>query len=340
MATYSFRDDYSDGAHPDILTAITRANLHHQAPYGEDDYTETAQRLIQQKMNAPNSSVHFVASGTLANIIAIGSCLRPYEAVIAVSSGHIVVRETGAIEAAGHKIITVKPVEGKLTPEGILSTVHENSHFPHMAKPRLVYISNATEVGTIYTKTELYAIADICKEHDLLLYLDGARLGVALAAESNDVTLEDLGRLTDIFWIGGTKVGAFLGEAIIINNPALQEGFQFHIKQRGGLLAKGRILGSQFQELFRSNLFYELALHANQMAKALSAGIQEAGYHLAEDTVTNQVFAVLPRSLVARLHHSFSFHIWEKGQDEQCVVRLVTSWATELKQVEAFIRML
>ena len=340
MANHIFRDDYSDGIHTDILNAVAKASQEYQAPYGEDDYTITAKRLIQTKMNAPNSDVHFVASGTLANIIAIGSCLRSYEAVISASSGHIVARETGAIEAVGHKIITVKPIGGKLTPKSILEAVNENSHFPHMAKPRLVYISNATEVGTIYTKTELEAIADVCKSHDLILFLDGARLGVALTAEKNDITLEDLGRLTDIFWIGATKVGAILGEAIIINNPVLQEGFRFHIKQRGGLLAKGRILGSQFHELFREDLFYKLASHANQMAKALSTGIQKSGYRLAADTETNQVFAIFPDSLVATLLSAFSFHVWEKLEDGQSTIRLVTCWATELRQVEAFIKML
>lgn len=340
MACYSFLDDYSEGAHPDILTAITKANLQPQAPYGEDEFTKNARRLIKEKMNAPDSAVHLVPTGTLANIIAIGSCLRPHEAVIAPNSGHIALREVGAIEATGHKIISVEPVQGKLTPEGIVKAVGENSLYPHMAVPRLVYVSNATELGTIYTRAELHAIADVCKRHDLLLFLDGARLGVALAAEKNDLTLEDMGRLTDIFWIGGTKVGALLGEAIVINNPALQKAFIYHIKQRGGLLSKSRVLGLQFEELFRANLFSELASHANQMAQALSTSIQEAGYNLTEDTATNQVFAIFPDSLVAKLKDTFSFHVWEKRKDGQSIVRLVTSWATEPKQVEAFIRML
>lgn len=337
---HSFLDDYSEGAHPDILRAIAKANLQPQAPYGEDEFTQNARRLIKKRMNAPESTIHLVPTGTLANIIVIGSCLRPHEAVIAPSSGHIALREVGAIEATGHKIISVTAVQGKLTPEGIAKAVVDNMLYPHMAVPRLVYISNATELGTIYTRAELHAIADICKKNKLLLFLDGARLGAALTAEKNDLTLEDLGQLTDIFWIGGTKVGALLGEAIVINNPALQEAFIYHIKQRGGLLSKSRVLGLQFEELFRANLFSELALHANQMAQALSTNIREAGYHLAEDTATNQVFAVFPDSLVSKLEDKFSFHVWEKLNDGQSVVRLVTSWATKPEQVEAFTRML
>ncbi|KAL2880822.1 hypothetical protein SGCOL_003849 [Colletotrichum sp. CLE4] len=238
MAFYSFRDDYSDGALPEILAALTSGNANIQTSYGEDDHTENARNLIKEKMKTPDADVHFVVSGTLANIVAIGSCLRPHKAVIAVSSGHVVVCETGAIEALGHKIITVPPVEGKLTVAGIKQALRDNSHYPHMAKPRLVYISNATEVGTLYTKAELSEIAEVCKQHKFILYLDGARLGAALSSEENDLTLEEIGRLTDIFWIGGTKVGALLGEAIVINNPVLQEDFRFHLKQRGGLLAK------------------------------------------------------------------------------------------------------
>ncbi|KAH8748100.1 threonine aldolase [Diaporthe sp. PMI_573] len=337
---YDFRDDYSDGAHSDVLEAIAAANSDSQVPYGEDAYTEAARALIQQKMNATDAAVHLVASGTLANILVIGSCLRPHEAVISVASGHIVVRETGAIEAIGHKIITVPPVNGKLTPDTIVQALHDNAHYPHMAKPRLVYISNATEVGTFYTKTELCTISALCKEHDLLLFVDGARLGAALSAEGNDVTLEDLGQLTDLFWIGGTKVGALLGEAIIINNPTLKEDFRFHIKQRGALLAKGRILGSQFQALFRSNLFFDLARHANSMAKLLSIGITQAGYALADATETNQVFAVLPDALVARIRGKCSFYVWQTLGNGQSVIRLVTSWGTQQQHVDAFIKML
>ncbi|KAJ5633285.1 hypothetical protein N7490_009624 [Penicillium lividum] len=336
MIPISFQDDYSEGAHPSILRALLDTNTPQQKPYGNDDFSEAAKSCIREKVKSPTAAIHFVASGTLANIICIGSCLRPHEAVIAATSGHISVRETGAIEAIGHKIITVSPSNGKLTPEIIKKTLDQNAHFPHMAKPRLVYISNATETGTIYTKAELSAISELCKERKLLLLLDGARLGAALAAVKNDLTLADLARLTDIFWIGGTKMGALLGEAIVINNPLLAEDFAFHVKQRGGLLAKGRALGVQFLELFSSDLFFELACHANKMAQLLSSAVIEAGFELSAQTETNQVFAILPNVLILKLQDDFEFHIWEKSDDDHAVIRLVTSWATSESQVIAF----
>ncbi|EEU48237.1 uncharacterized protein NECHADRAFT_75610 [Fusarium vanettenii 77-13-4] len=226
-------------------------------------------------------------------------------------------------EAIGHKIITVPSLDGKVTPESISNALANNAHYPHMAKPRLVYVSNATEMGTLYTKAELSAISDLCKQRGLLLYLDGARLGAALSAPKNDLTLPDLVQLTDIFWIGGTKVGMLLGEAIIISNPLLAEDFSFHVKQRGGLLAKGRTLGVQFLEMFSTNLFFDLAQHTNEMAQLLSSRIQDAGYKLAAETETNQVFAILPNSLLSTLQEQFQFYIWEKMDDEHTMVRLV-----------------
>ena len=257
--------------------------------------------------------------------------------MIAVASGHIVVRETGAIEATGHKIITVPPIDGKLTPDSIVSALDANAHYPHMAKPRLVYLSNATEVGTLYTKSELQEISKLCKERDLLLLLDGARLGAALSADKNDATLEDIADLTDIFWIGGTKVGALLGEAIVIPNPKLRDDFNFHIKQRGGLLAKGRILGQQFRELFRDGLYFDLARHSNNTANQLSDGIAKAGYNFVAETETNQLFPILPNDLIAHLKDRFDFYIWEPHDAVNSVVRLVTSWATDVEQVNEFV---
>ncbi|KAI8691885.1 Beta-elim-lyase domain-containing protein [Fusarium sp. Ph1] len=336
MTQTSFLDDYSEGAHPRILQRLLETNLSQQKAYGDDQYCNMARDCLREKLGDSTLAVHFVAGGTLANIIAIGSCLRPHEAVIAASTGHITVRETGAIEAIGHKIIAVPFLDGKLTPESISNAMANNAHFPHMAKPRLVYISNATEMGTLYTKAELSAISDLCKQRGLLLYLDGARLGAALSATKNDLTLPDLVRLTDIFWIGGTKVGMLLGEAIVISNPLLAEDFSFHVKQRGGLLAKGRTLGVQFLEMFSTNLFFDLARHTNEMAQLLSSRIQEAGNKLAAETETNQVFAILPDSLVSSLQEEFQFYVWEKVDDERTMIRLVTSWATTKEQVEAF----
>ena len=337
MTKYSFLDDYSEGAHPYILKALSDTNLAQQTAYGDDTYSQEARDMLRQHMGESNPDIWFVASGTLANILAISSALRSHEAVVAAATGHIVVRETGAIEATGHKIINVPPVHGKLTPESITTALSANAHFPHMAKPRLVYISNATEVGTLYTKSELQAISKLCKERDLLLLLDGARLGAALSADKNDLTLKDIADLTDIFWMGGTKVGALLGEAIVIPNPKLREEFNFHIKQRGGLLAKGRILGLQFRELFRDRLYFDLARHSNNMASRLSDGIAKAGYSFVAETETNQLFPILPNDLIDHLKRRFDFYIWEPYDDSSSVTRLVTSWATEQERVDEFV---
>jgi len=335
----SFLDDYSEGAHPDILRALADTNLVQQPAYGADAYSiDAASRIRAQLGGAFQGAIHFVASGTMANIVAISSCLRPHEAVIAVDSGHIVVREAGAIEATGHKLIVVPAVNGKLTPEHIEAALAVNSHFPHMAKPRLLYLSNATETGTVYTLAELRRISALAKQRGLLLFLDGARLAAALASNNNDTTLADIASLVDLFWIGGTKVGALLGEAIVVCNRALSEDFAFHLKQRGGMLAKGRLLGLQFQALFGEGmLFSALARHANSMAGKLAGGIASLGYELAAETQTNQVFPILPNSVIAELQQDFCFYVWEPVEGERSVVRLVTSWATEEVQVNSFL---
>lgn len=336
---HSFLDDYSEGAHPDILRALTVSNLVQQAPYGADRHSDDAANRIKAQLGEGfQGAIHFVASGTLANIVSIASCLRPHEAVIAVASGHIVVREAGAIEATGHKLITVPAVNGKLTPEAIEAALASNAHFPHMAKPRLIYLSNATETGTVYTLSELRAIAALARQRGLLLFLDGARLAAALASARNDASLADIATLVDLFWVGGTKVGALLGEAIVVCNPALGEDFAFHVKQRGAMLAKGRLLGIQFQALFGDEpLFSSLARHANAMAAKLSSGIVSCGHGLAADTETNQVFAILPNAAVSSLQPHFAFYVWGPAQGDRVVIRLVTSWATEEHQVDAFL---
>ncbi|WP_346837059.1 aminotransferase class I/II-fold pyridoxal phosphate-dependent enzyme [Microbulbifer sp. SAOS-129_SWC] len=338
MSQYSFLDDYSEGCHPDILAALADTNLVQQTAYGNDDYSERARALIREQLGRRDTPVYFVSGGTLANIIITASALRPHEAIIAASTGHIVGRETGAIEAAGHKIITVATADGKLTPEDIRSALANNAHYPHMAKPRLVYISNATELGTVYTRAELRALAESCRANDLLLMLDGARLGVALTTEASDLTLAEIADLTDIFWIGGTKAGALIGEAIVIPNAQLAHEFDFHIKQRGALLAKGRLLGLQFATLFSGQLFFALSAHANAMAQKISRAITASGYALASPTQSNMIFPILPDALLEKLHQDYEFHLWSKADDEHAVIRLVTSWATDEEQVNAFIR--
>ncbi len=336
MEKYSFLDDYSEGCQANILEAMQSTNMAQQSAYGNDDYSNLARRLIRKHLDG-DFPIYFVAGGTLANIIIMSSTLKSHEAVIAADSGHIVVRETGAIEATGHKIITVPSDDGKLTPESIEHTLADNAHFPHMAKPRLVYISNATETGTVYAKSELSALSVICKSNDLLLLLDGARLGAALTANISDLTLKDIAELTDIFWIGGTKAGALIGEAIVITNPKLAIEFDFHIKQRGALLAKGRLLGLQFTELFKDDLFFKNSRHANLMAQKLSAGLIKNGHRLIAETQSNQIFAIMPNDLLAKLNKRFSFYVWRKYNETDSVIRLVTSWATDENKVSEFI---
>ncbi|PMN68345.1 threonine aldolase family protein [Enterovibrio norvegicus] len=337
MNKYSFLDDYSEGCHPNILKALASTNMVQQTAYGNDEYSEQAKTQIREHFDKPDIPIYFVGGGTLANIIIIASALRPHEAIISADIGHIVVRETGAIEATGHKIITVPPVDGKVTPENIEIALANNAHYPHMAKPRLVYISNATEVGTVYTKSELQALSKLCKKNELLLLVDGARLGAALTADINDLSLNDMAEFADIFWIGGTKVGALMGEAIVIPNKKLAEDLSFHIKQRGALLAKGRLLGLQFSELFKDDLFFELSKHANLMANKLSVAISDCGYTLSAQTESNQVFPILPNNVIDKLQKKFDFYIWKKHDDQHSVLRLCTSWATDEAQIDDFI---
>ncbi|OHF02931.1 beta-eliminating lyase [Colletotrichum orchidophilum] len=334
---YSFLDDYSEGAHPALLKAILAGNTSQEAGYGGDSYCDLARQRIRRHLGRNDVGIFFVPSGTSANAISIAACLRPHEAAIAASSGHIVTRETGAVEASGHKIINVAPVNGKLTPQSIQRAVDENWHFPHMAKPRLVYISNATEIGTIYKRDELAAIKQVCEQNQLILFLDGARIGTALASTSNDMTLRDILELTDIFWIGGTKNGALLGEAVVVKDARLATEFEFYVKQHGSLLAKSRIMGTQFAELFREDLYFDLARLANFCAETLSSGIAAAGFSVHAVTETNQVFAVLPMSLIQVLQEHFIFYVWEKRGDDEAVVRLLTTWATEATEVEKFV---
>lgn len=337
---YSFLDDYSEGCHQDILAALSKTNLDQNTAYGDDPHTLNARLLLQQAMGNKQLPVFFVAGGTLANIIIMSGSLRSHEAVIAAHTGHIVVRETGAIEATGHKIISVPTSDGKLTPELIEATLASNAHFPHMARPKLVYISNASELGTVYTKQELTNLSICCKSNKLLLMLDGARLGAALTAPKNDLSLGDIAELTDIFWIGGTKAGALIGEAIVIPNAQLADDFAFHIKQRGALLAKGRLLGIQFETLFSDDLFFKLTSSANTQAQQLSAAFVESGHELAATTESNQIFPILPNTLIETLKERFEFYVWEPASDTHSVVRLVTSWATDPRKIDEFIQVL
>ena len=333
---YSFKNDYSEGAHKSILEAFLETNMIQETGYGEDSFTEKAKELIKEKLQNKEASIHLLSGGTQTNLIAISAFLRPHEAVISANTGHILVHETGAIEATGHKIISVPSKDGKLVSEDIVNVLESHTD-EHMVRPKLVYISNSTEIGTVYTKEELENLYNCCRENRLILFVDGARLGSALCAEGNELTLEDMGRFSDAFYIGGTKNGALFGEALVIINESLKEDFRFHIKQKGGLLAKGRALGLQFFKLFENDLYFDLAKHANQMSKILSDGIRELGYKFLIDSNSNQVFPILPNEIIKKLEKNYAFYIWEKFDEENSVIRLVTSWATPKEEVEVFV---
>lgn len=338
MKKYSFKNDYSEGAHPAILQRLMETNLQQTIGYGEDEFCDEARAWIKTYLQK-DSAIHFVSGGTQANLIVISSILKPHESVIAVESGHIAVHETGAIEATGHKVNTVPTIDGKMTIDEIQNVLNLHTD-EHMVKPKMVYISNSTEVGSVYTKAELTAIYDFCQANQLYLFVDGARLGSALTSSKSDLTLEDFANLTDVFYIGGTKNGALIGEAIIINTPQLNEDFRYHIKQKGGMLAKGRLIGIQFAEMFKNDLFFEMGKHANAMAKKLAEGIAAKGYDFLTVPSSNQIFPILPHQEIERLHEKFEFFVWQKIDDEHSAVRLVTSWATPEEQVDHFLNQL
>ncbi len=335
---YSFLNDYSEGAHPRILHKLTITNTNQQNGYGEDDYCKVAASVLKSEIQNPKARVFFISGGTQANLLVISFLLRPHEAVISAESGHIAGHEAGAIEATGHKIITVPTKNGKLNPEHLQSVLQTYTLRPHVVKPRLVYISNATEFGTIYTQEELRELYSYCQKNNLLLFMDGARLGVALTAETNDLTLPEISKNTDVFYLGGTKNGALLGEAVIFNLPHLAACFDYSIKQKGALLAKGRVLGIQFLELFQNNLFFELAQHANKRAQLLAGELQNLGYSLLLESPTNQIFPIFSQKDIDRLHQDYAFHEWQKIDEAHSAVRLVTSWATPEKAIHEFIQ--
>lgn len=335
---FSFKNDYSEGCHPRILEALSTTNFTQQNGYGLDDYCHEAELLIQKKINNSEAKVYFVSGGTQANLIVISAFLRPHESVIAAETGHIFTNETGAIEATGHKIHSVPTSDGKLTIDHLQKVLNDHQNKPHQLKQKLVYISNSTEVGTIYSKSELQILSDYCKEKSLYLFMDGARLGHALTADNSDLTLEDIATLTDAFYLGGTKNGALIGEAIVITNKILQEEFGFHIKQKGGLLAKGRFLGIQFQELLKDDLYFDLAKHANQQAMKIKSAFKEKGFDFLSETFTNQIFPILKNSQIEKLLENFDFYVWKKIDEDNSAIRIITSWATKDDIVDKFTK--
>jgi len=337
MIVHRFTNDYAEGCHPDILDALIKTNEIQHAGYGEDMYTREAVDLIRNLINDMDAAVHLIAGGTLANLIVLASILKPFESVIAADTGHIHTHEAGAIEATGHKIETVKTKDGKLRVGDVRQLLDK---FPlyHTVRPRVVYISNSTEMGTIYTKKELEELSVFCRQSGLILFMDGARLPSALMASSNDLTMPDIARLTDVFYIGGTKCGALLGEAVVITNKSLQADFGYHIKQRGAMLAKGRLLGIQFSVLLKDNLIFDLAYHANQMAAKITQTIQEAGLSFLTESDSNQIFPILPYTFIEKLAKKYDFYVWEQIDEAYAAIRLITSWATPEDKIDLFIR--
>lgn len=336
---YSFNNDYSEGAHPRILEALIQNNLIQNNGYGLDLHSDRARQLIQQETRSEDTDIHFLVGGTQTNQLAIDAALRPHQAVICADTGHVNVHETGAIEAVGHKVLPQSTPDGKLTCTMIEDALNQHTD-EHMVQPKMVYISNSTEVGTQYSLKELEQISRLCRQRGLYLFLDGARLGSALTSSVNDLSLADIARLTDLFYIGGTKNGALMGEALVIANPELKADFRFLMKQHGAMLAKGWLLGIQFEELFQNNLFYEMAEHANEMAQTLRKGIAGCGYSFYWESTTNQLFPVFPNEVITKLETEFLFSRQKKIDDGHTCVRLVTSWATKPAAVELFLELL
>lgn len=336
---YSFNCDYSEGAHQRIMERLNETNMVQTPGYGLDCYTKQAVNVMKEKIKDTSVDIHFLVGGTQTNLTATVAFLRPHQAIIAADSGHVAVHETGAIEATGHKVYICNGENGKLQVKDVEQAMklHDSEH---MVKPKMVYVSNPTEFGTLYTKAELSALYEYCQQNNLIFYIDGARLACALAAEGNDVQLEDYPKLSDVFYIGGTKNGALFGEAIVIKKESLKEDFRYMIKQRGGLLAKGRLLGIQFEALFEDNLFTEIGAHANQMALLLKEGIANLGYSFYMDSITNQQFPIFSNEVIRQLEKEFLFGIWEEINETEKVIRLVTSWATKENEVQHFIQVL
>lgn len=339
---FSFANDYSEGAHPKILEAMLTNNLQQNPGYGLDIHCEHAKELIRKEIGKEDIQIHFIPGGTQTNLLAISSVLRPHQCVIAADTGHINVHETGAIEATGHKVVTVPHAEGKITPDQIENVI-KNHKDEHMVQPKMVYLSNTTELGTLYKKDELSALSRICKQYGLFLFLDGARLASALTSKENDVELKDIAELTDLFYIGGTKNGALLGEALVLCNPILFEDFRFLIKTRGAMMAKGFVMGIQFETLFEDGLYYELGEHANKMAERIKKAFQKKNISFYQPPCTNQLFPILTEAEKNKMEEQFVFQIERKLPNGNYAVRFVTSWATtpeSVQQLEKFIETL
>ena len=334
-----FTCDYAEGAHPKILQRMAETNLEQTPGYGLDVHCERARALIRAACGKPEAEVHFLVGGTQTNLTVIASVLRPHQGVVAAATGHIGVHETGAIEAGGHKVLALPTADGKITAAQIDACFRSHFEDPtheHMVQPGMVYLSFPTETGLLYSKSELTAIHKVCRRYGAPLYLDGARLGYGLASPENDLTLQDIARLCDVFYIGGTKVGALFGEAVVITDPALGSDFRYLIKQRGGMLAKGRLLGIQFETLFENGLYDEISRHAVNCAMRIRRALEQRDIPMHPVSPTNQQFPVLTQAQFDALSQQFVLDIWG-AEDGSRSCRICTSWATREEAVDALV---
>ena len=332
-----FNNDYSEGCHEKVLQALNATNMEQTMGYGEDAYCAAAAAKIREKCGREDIAVHFLVGGTQANLTVIDAALRPHQGALGADTAHIHVHETGAVEATGHKVLWVPHHQGKITAQQVRQTIREHyasSSFEHTVQPKLVYISQPTELGTLYTLRELEDLSAACRELGLYLFVDGARLGYGLSARGNDVTMQDLARLCDVFYIGGTKVGALFGEAVVICHPALQEDFRYLIKQHGGMLAKGRLLGVQFGVLMDNDLYEQIAARADRLADRLRAVLHALDVPFLVESTTNQLFPILPDTVLEELAKTYVFSEQERVDEAHRAVRFCTSWATRPENVE------
>ena len=332
----SFENDYSEGTSKEILDELIKENYTQVVGYGLDKYSKKAITILKKEIGNNNVDIHFIPGGTPCNILA-ASLLKDYEGIICASTGHINVHETGAIENTGHKCLSIDTLDGKLTPK-LIKEVYDKHTDEHMVKPAMVFISNTTELGTVYKKKEIKEIADICKKLKLYLYLDGARIGSALTSKSNDLTLKDICNYTDMFYIGGTKNGALLGEAMIIKNNDLKKDFRYLLKNKGFMLAKNRTIGISFYKLFENGLYYKNAKHANEMADKLVKCFKETNTMFVVKPQSNQIFVILKNDTLKKLSKKYLFSIWNKVDSNHTAVRFVTSWTTKEENVDEFIK--
>ena len=337
-----FNSDYLEGAHPAVLQRLVDTNLTQTVGYGEDDFCAEAREKIRQACQAPEADVHFLVAGTQTNTTVIASILRPHQGVISAVSGHVNCHEAGAIESTGHKVLTLPAEGGKITAQQVEEYIrwHDNDEScEHIVYPGMVYISHPSEYGTLYTKAELEALSAVCHTYHMPLFMDGARLGYGLVSEGTDVTLADIARLTDVFYIGGTKVGALCGEAVVFPHGAPAH-FMTMVKQQGALLAKGRLMGLQFDVPFTDGLYTEISKNAIGTAAVLKKGLAEKGYQFFMDSPTNQIFVVFPNAQLEALEGKAKFGFWEKYDDTHTVMRIATSWATRMEEVRQLLALL